>query len=125
MNYYNLVKEEIKEEKKEEEKKDEPKKEEDTKAPPAPIKPKFEPIDLESIILTSLKDKELTESEEHLYSNKSHPYFKILQTLMLLADVFSYRQKSDEALKIFNYVQDGYFQLFGTNDTILNSYLTQ
>ena len=96
-------------EKEEEKKEEEPKKEEDTKAPPAPVKPKFEPIDLEQILLTCLKDKELIDSEEHQYSNKSHPFFKVLQTLMLLADVFSYRQKSEEALKLFNYVQDGYF----------------
>ena len=32
-----------------------------------------------------------------------------MQTLMLLADVFSYKLKSEEAVKVFNYVQDGYF----------------
>ena len=54
--------------------------------------------------MACLKIKELTESEEYKYSPKSHPFFKVLQTLMLLADVFSYKLKSEEALKIFNFV---------------------
>ena len=54
-------------------------------------KPKFLPIDLEQINISNLKDKEILESVEYRYSKKSHPFFKILQTLMLLADVFSYR----------------------------------
>lgn len=77
---------------------------ETTSAPEAKEKAKWIPIDLETIDLASLKDKELLESVEYQYSSKSHPFFKILQTLMLLADIFSYRLKSDEALKIFNYV---------------------
>lgn len=67
-------------------------------------KPKFLPIDLDSIDISNLKDKETLESVEFIYTPKSHPFFKISQCLMLLADVFSYRLKSDEALKIFNYV---------------------
>jgi hypothetical protein len=67
-------------------------------------KAKFLPIDLDQINISNLKDKEILESVEYKYSRKSHPFFKILQTLMLLADVFSYRLKSEEALKIFNYV---------------------
>jgi hypothetical protein len=67
-------------------------------------KAKFLSIDLEQINVSNLKDKEILESVEYRYSMKSHPFFKILQTLMLLADVFSYRLKSEESLKIFNYV---------------------
>ena len=59
--------------------------------------------------MACLKDKELIESEEHKYSAKSHPLYKVLQTLMLLADVFSYKLKSEEAVKLFNFVQDCYF----------------
>ena len=59
--------------------------------------------------MACLKIKELIEAEEHKYSAKSHPFFKVLQTLMLLADVFSYKLKSEEAIKLFNFVQDGYY----------------
>ncbi len=88
--YYDMLKPTEKKEEVEEEKKVE--------------KAKFLPIDLEQINISNLKDKEILESVEYKYSRKSHPFFKILQTLMLLADVLSYRLKSEESLKIFNYV---------------------
>jgi hypothetical protein len=51
--------------------------------------PKFGPIDLERIDKSNLKDKELTETDEYRYCERSHPFFKVLKTLMLLAEVFS------------------------------------
>lgn len=39
-----------------------------------------------------------------MYTRKSHPFFKVLQTLMLLAETFSCRGKPEEANKIYDYV---------------------
>jgi hypothetical protein len=89
-----------------------------------PKKP-WVPIDLDTIDLKILQDEDLKKSEEYLYTRKSHPLFKVLQTLMLLADVFSCRLHSDEAIKIFDYVQRQYMKLLGSNHTISNSYLIQ
>ena len=38
----------------------------------------FVPVDLEEIDLKILNDEELKQSEEYLYTRKSHPMFKIL-----------------------------------------------
>ena len=43
----------------------------------------------------------------------------------MLGDVFSNSHRSEEALKIFDFISAGYLQIFGTNDTVLNSYCVQ
>lgn len=82
-------------------------------------------MDLDTIDIKCLQDKDLKESEEFLYSKKSHPFFKVLQTLMLLAETFSCKCKTEEALKIYDYIGRQYMKLFVTNNTVLNSYLIQ
>lgn len=83
----------------------------------------FKPVDLDTIDKKCMDDKELKESEEFVYTKKSHPFFKVLQTLMLLAETFACKCKTEEAIKIYDYIQRQYMKLFNTNNTVLNSYL--
>ena len=43
----------------------------------------------------------------------------------LIAETFSCKNKTEEAIKIYDYVQRQYMKLFVTNNTVLNSYLLQ
>ena len=81
------------------------------------------PFDLDLIDLK--KGFEDYDSDSYRYNRRSLPISKILDTLLMLAEVISFRRKSEEALKIFEYVQKGFNQLFGTDDSLRNSYLEQ
>lgn len=50
---------------------------------------KYEPIDLNLIDLASLTDKALIESDEFVYSPKSHPVGRILFVLLILAEILA------------------------------------
>ena len=43
----------------------------------------------------------------------------------MLAEVFAAKSHSQEAFKIYDFISSCYFKLFGTNETILNSYVEQ
>jgi hypothetical protein len=78
---------------KKEEKKDEKKKEVEA----------FVPIDLDRID-TDKDIKDLETAEECVYSKKAHPLFKILKTLLMLAEVFAFKQNEAEATKIYDFI---------------------
>ena len=80
---------------------------------------------LEQIDTEFLNNKEILDSEEQKYSHRAHPYFRVLQTLMLLGDVYASKNKFDEAFKLYDFIQSGYLKMFGTNETVLNSYVHQ
>lgn len=103
LNFYQLVPKKPEEEKKEEEKKPEEgekaekpaeapvNKEEEEKKDEEPKKAEFQKIDLDSIFLDSLDNQEILNSPEHQYTAKSHPLFKVVQTLLQLAECFAFR----------------------------------
>lgn len=98
------------------------------KADSAPFKPAtkedaFTPIDLEEINIGGLDNLEQT--DEFLYSRNSHPIKKVLETVLMLAEVFAFRLRSQEALKLFDFVEVGYSKLFGSHNTIPGSYVLQ
>ena len=55
----------------------------------APSRPGL--VDLDSIDLSCLNDKELIECDEYLYSPRAHPLFRVLNTLLLVAEIYSFR----------------------------------
>lgn len=65
------------------------------------------------------------DNDEYKYNRRSLPISKVLDTLLMLAEVLSFRHKSEEALELFDYVQKGFYQLFGTHNSLRNSYLEQ
>jgi len=44
---------------------------------------------------------------------------------MLLGDVYASNNKFEEAFKLYDFIQSGYLKMFGTNETVLNSYVHQ
>ena len=94
-------------------------------APEPAKRPKFKPVDLDKIDLACLDKPEFVDTDEFKYSPKSHPLFRITQTLLMLAEVFAAKAHSEDAYKIYDYISSCYFKLFGTNDTMLNSYVVQ
>lgn len=44
---------------------------------------------------------------------------------MLLGDVYGSKMKFEDALKYYDFIQSGYLKMFGTNETVLNSYVHQ
>lgn len=84
---------------------------------------KSKPIDLDQINIEALDSA--TESEEFIYSRNSHPIRKVLGTLLMLAEVLAFRLQSQEALRLFDYVEHGYFKLYGSYDTMPGSYVLQ
>ena len=71
------------------------------------------------------KGFEDVDSDSFKYNRRSLPISKIFDTLLMLAEVISFRRKSEEALKLFDYVQKGFNQLFGTDNSLRNSYIEQ
>lgn len=65
------------------------------------------------------------DTDAYKYNKRSLPISKVLDTLLMLAEVLAFRRKSEEALKLFDYVQKGFYRLFGTHDSLRNSYLEQ
>lgn len=90
-----------------------------------PLRQRFQTIDLASLDLSKLDDKTLLTSIDIKYTPRSHPLFKIVQTLLLLAECFSFSQKYEHTLEIFEFCQKVYAKLFGTDLTVLNSYVIQ
>ena len=86
-------------------------------------KPEFKPIDLGKIDMACQDKPEFIDCDEYRYSPKSHPLYRIAQTLLMLAEVFAAKAHSEEAFKLYDFISSCYFKLFGTNDTILNSYV--
>ena len=82
----------------------------------------FRPINLENIDLESFNRSEFIESEEYKYSPCTHPFYKVCQTLLMIAEVYASKSQGVEALKIYDYISSIYLKLFGTDDTIHNSY---
>lgn len=67
-------------------------------------KEEYKPLNIEQIDVSLVQE----ESEEFLYSARSTPLFKVLDTLLMLGDVFSNSHRSEEALKIFDFISAGY-----------------
>jgi tetratricopeptide (TPR) repeat protein len=65
------------------------------------------------------------DSDSYKYNRRSLPISKVLDTLLMLAEVLSFRRNFEEALRLFEYVQKGFHQLFGTDTSLRNSYLEQ
>ena len=63
--------------------------------------------------------------DEVKYNPRNHHAFKVLNTLMLLAECYAFKLKTDHACEIYDFVCDGYEQLFGTRETVLHSYSQQ
>ena len=84
-----------------------------------------EELDLSLIDLKSLKDKDLLAMDEIRYNPRNHHGFKVLNTLMLLAECYAFKLKTAHACEIYDFVCDGYEQLFGTRETVLHSYAQQ
>lgn len=55
------------------------------------IKSKFKPINLDNIDLESFSRPEFIDTDEYRYSVCSHPFYKISQTLLLIAEVYASR----------------------------------
>ena len=48
---------------------------------------------------------------------------KVLDTLVLIAECLAFKMKPDHAHEIYDYVSTCYEKLYGTNDTVLNSFI--
>ena len=120
LQYYGLLKDDKKpaEEKKEEGKEDRKEEKKDATAT------EFVPIDLERIKTDFTADREFYNSDENTYmSYKSLPIFRVCQTLMQLAEVFAFKLKTDEAIKLYDYVQKIASQILQTDETMFASFV--
>lgn len=114
LKYYRLTaKKEEAASKKEEDKKEEDqekavveKKEEEKKDEVKPLGQRFHAIDFTTIDLSSLDDK--NPGVEIKYTPRAHPLFKVVQTLLLLAECFSFSQKYEHTLEVFEFCQKVY-----------------
>jgi hypothetical protein len=79
-------------------------------------------FDLSRIKLDNLKD---LPAQEYVYSKKAHPFFKVLDTLVLLAECHAFRLRAEAAEETYEYILNGYEQIFGTRDTVMSSYILQ
>ena len=106
--------EEKKEEKKADEKKDDAKPEEEKKEEEKKEDDK-DKVDLSKIdVKKLLKDYPLN-SDEHTYSRKSHPVFRICQTLLLQSETLICLTRGEKALEILKFIEVAYTELFGSN----------
>ena len=48
----------------------------------------FIPLELGEINLDTINNENISISEDYIYSKKAHPFFRILKTLLLLAEIF-------------------------------------
>lgn len=97
---------------------DEKKSEEDKKKEE---KPAFEKIDLNAIKVDL--DGEFVARDDFIFAKRSHPLYQVYQTLLMLADCFTQRFPVDHALEIYEFVKQGYKDLFKVENTIEMSYL--
>ena len=51
--------------------------------------------------------------------------YRILQTLTQLAEAFTNRQQCDEAVRLYEFVLEGYKLLFGSDKTVFSSFILQ
>ena len=65
------------------------------------------------------------ESDEFLSSPKSHPYYRVLQTLTMLAEVKAFKVQTEEAAKIYDYVKAGMVKIYGTEHNMQVSNIDQ
>jgi hypothetical protein len=100
-------------------------KEKEVKVELKPLIKRFEAIDLTIINVESMDDQDLMNSVEVKYTPRAHPLFKVVQTLLLLAECFSFSMKNEHSIEIFDFSASVYEKLYGTADTVLNSYITQ
>lgn len=63
--------------------------------------------------------------EVEQYSVRGTPLYKMLETLVLFAEVYACKMRKEEALEIYQFVQDYYLKLLGTELTVQNTYLLQ
>jgi hypothetical protein len=96
----------------EEEKKDAKDEDDDLPTPPK------DEIDLSKIKL----DFGNLELPEHQYSRKSHPVNKILDTLLLIAECYTFKMRQTHSVAIYDFVLAALEQLYGTKDTVQYSY---
>lgn len=63
--------------------------------------------------------------EPGLYSVRGTPFYKILETLLLFAEIYAHKMRKEEALEIYAFVQDHFLKLYGTELTVPNTYVLQ
>lgn len=63
--------------------------------------------------------------EPGLYSVRGTPLYKVLETLLLFAEVFAFKLRKEEALEIYKFVQENFLKVYGTELTVQNTYLLQ
>lgn len=65
------------------------------------------------------------EDDEFLSSPKSHPFYRVLQTLTMIAEVKAFKLQTDEAVKIYEFVKSSMIKVYGTDQNMQVSNLDQ
>ena len=76
------------------------------------------PIEYEKIDQVWQLNQAATESDEFQYSPRSHPFYRVLQTLTLLAEIKAFKLQNSIALEIYEYIEKKLTTLFPTDQSM-------